>query len=165
MGEIYVKFVGICVHVTLQPMEVPHRVVLLEHRGGPIEGLDVKEHTPLLFLPPPREVALDCLELWHRVVDNTYALRGVQMSVVNAIGDLAYDQSYWKALPHLTKRDTVIQPNYQVIHEGKKPAAGYFDITAGRFTACKATDDDAIGTTVRIETDGDPVVNFRDRKS
>ena len=159
MSQITIRFIGICVHVTIQPLEVPHRVLFLSHDGSPIEGHDVKAHTPLLFLPEPREIKVPCVGPPNET-KTRYPLQRVRMLVLNAIGNLEPEPSYLSGLPRLSRPGATLPPNLPVIQDGQPPAAAYFDLTAGRLSACIATNGGAIGTTVDIETDGDPVVRF-----
>ncbi|HWS71133.1 MAG TPA: hypothetical protein VN605_03420, partial [Thermoanaerobaculia bacterium] len=120
MGNLTVRFIGICVHVRLQPLPVRHRVVLLAHHGGDIAGQPVDPHTPRMFLPLPRRIALDCVSVAGGTGD-VYALSGVRIRVANPRGELTYHATYSDALPHLTRPGNVLQTNLPVVQEGAPP--------------------------------------------
>lgn len=143
MPHIGVRFIGLCTHVTVTPFIVPHRAVLLSHEGGDIDGHHVNAHSPKLYVSGTADVVLE--------------LRG-RVWVENAVtGAVVYDDPiYHAALPRLSKTGDEFTLDADVVENGKKPAAAYFDITSGFVSVCNATADGAIAVTARIDTTHEP---------
>lgn len=145
MSHITIRFIGLAMH--LSQAEVPklgpkHRVILLGFDGGDLHERHVNSHHPRMIFPDKTKVPLGRVRL--RVLNPKPA------------GFREHD-SFRERVPHLD-RSHDLTPKDSVFYEGDPPVAAYFDTDHGQLHACLATEAGAIGTSLKIETEGEPIL-------
>jgi hypothetical protein len=70
-------------------------------------------------------------------------------------------ESFLERVPHLTPPGIRLSPRREVMLHHEPPAAAYFDADFGTLSACLATKEGAVGTTLTVETEGDPILEVR----
>jgi len=165
MGNLVIKFVGICVHVNqtnFPELPSPHRVIFLANAKPLIDPrqphLAATPHAPKLFLMVPAMIALDCVA--SNGAGDTFELHRVTLSVPNAKPPFVLDPTL-ESVPHL--RDLGAgEADRGVILDGREPVAAYFDVEAGTLSACvNGGRDGAVITTLRMETSGAPKLRVK----
>jgi|GEM_PF-1835059 len=159
MSHVIIRFIGLCIHIrrddfpALRPL---HRVVFLSHDGQDIRDLTIDPHRPMLFTPKPVD-PIACVV--QTIGKESLMLNRVTLRVLNPRSTGLYRHvSYLDRLPHLTPPDQRLDPKDDVLLNGLPPASAYFDVDDGELHACNATDDGAVGTWLKVETDGDPII-------
>src|SRR6185436_2646440 len=145
MSHITIRFIGLAMHIS--QTEVPklgpkHRVILLGFDGGDLHERHVNSHHPRMIFPDKTKVSLG----------------RVRLRVLNPKPDgFREHDSFRERVPHLD-RSHDLTPKDSVFYEGDPPVAAYFDTDHGQLHACRATKDGAIGTSLKIETEGEPIL-------
>lgn len=159
MSHIIIRFIGLCIHIDddhFPNLGAKHRVVFLSHDDRPIQGNTINPHQPVIVTPKPVE-PIACVTA--TTGDEILQLNRVKLRVKNPRGGgFHVHDSYRNRIPHLTHRDQSLQPKEDVLLSGTPPAAAYFDTNDGELHACMATKDGAVGTWLKVETDGDPIL-------
>ena len=165
MGNLVVKFIGICVHVNqthFPELPTPHRVIFLANSEPLIDphqpGKVATPHAPKLFLMLPATIDLACVS--SNGASDTFDLNRVTLSVLNAKPPFVADPTL-DSVPHL--RDLGAgEADRGVIHDGREPVAAYFEVEAGTLSACvNGGKDGAVITTLRMETSGPPKLRVK----
>lgn len=160
MGQVIVKFVGLCIHVQKQDfpaLPAEHRVILLsDPRREEVDGIPVKPHIPLLYFREPPTIKVPCVEAQGNMA---FRLNGVHLRIKNGTGDFVQHETFGR-VPHLLRPDDPRDPNEHVILNGGAPAVAYFDTDHGVLAACY-TPKGAVGTSLTIDTgDEDPMLEL-----
>ena len=132
MGEVTIRFKGICTHFRNSTTELPvqHRVVLLNASGFTvINSLRIPPHHASLVIEG-------------NMLSRTFPLQGVSLRIDAARSKVKYDSFYDKIIPSLKKEmdqvETLSPPDPTLVN-GKTPwptIAAYFDVDSGEFSAC-----------------------------
>ena len=160
MGQVTIKFVGLCVHVdkeTFPDLPAEHRVILLsDPRREDVDGVPVKPHIPLLYFREPPTIEVPCVEAQGQTA---FRLNGVRLRITNGKGEFVPHETFGR-VPHLLRKDDKRDPNEHVILHGGAPAVAYFDIRHGTLAACSSPKG-AVGTSLTIDTgDEDPILEL-----
>ena len=151
-----VRFHGICTHFRDVIAGVPHRTVFPDatpwRRGRvnighqPERDYTILPHFTVICTP---EGSINVPPLIHsgRIV------RGVRLQIVNATGELTYDDSF-EDIPALTDYVPHYRPSTEVVHGGR--AMCYFDVFSGRVTTEVIKNERH--TVITMPTNGTPVL-------
>jgi hypothetical protein len=154
MSHIIIRFIGLCTHigqVNFPDLQPKHRMILLGFDGNELRGKPVHPHLPQLIKEDKQAVPL----------------QRVRLSIANAkpTGFVRH-ASFLAAVPHLDHSEK-LEPKDGVLYAGDPPVQAYFDVDDGELHACIASANSpkppiraspAIGTWLRVETEGDPIL-------
>jgi len=148
MSYIIIRFIGLAIHIgksEFPTLDEKHRVVLLGYDGGTLHGKTIQPHHPVMLLPDGSEL----INPLHRV----------KLRVANA-KQTGFDKrpSFLERVAHLDASRVTLIPKEDVMCNGAPPVEAYFDADNGQLHACKAASQGAIGTWLKIDTDGDPIL-------
>jgi hypothetical protein len=153
MGQVVIKFVGLCIHVhqkDFPALPAKHRVILLsDPRRESIAGKTVLPHVPILYFTDPPKIEVPCLEA---TSDKSFRLNGVRLRITNGKREFTQHETYKRSVPHLTPPHQHLEAKEDVIVFGAAPAVAYFDSDHGILSACIATPKGAVGTSLTIDT-------------
>ena len=148
MSHIIIRFIGLCTHIgkdNFPNLGPKHRMILLGFDGNQLRAKDVNPHQPQLIEKGKEPVQL----------------QRVSLSVANAKPTgFSRHATFVGAVPHLD-HDAKLTPKDGVLYSGDSPVQAYFDVNDGELHACIASSKgptQAIGTWLKVETDGDPIL-------
>jgi len=149
VSHIIIRFIGLCTHigqVNLPKLQPRHRMILLGFEGSELRGKTVSPHQPQLIKEDKEAIAL----------------QRVRLSIANPkrTGFVRH-ATFVAAVPHLDHSEE-LEPKDGVLYSGNPPVQAYFDVDDGELHACitstKGVTPPAIGTWLKVETEGDPIV-------
>ena len=184
MGQITVKFSGICTHIrdaifddAVSPATMPpHRVVLVHGESGAYfeaQQQSVPPHMPLLRIDPRSLLQpLPYIPGLQLQIPGAWLLQGVRLRVANAVSDqpLRYDSTWDEIMPSLTFYAGMSNPPLTLDAEvvTGEIAACYFDVDCGDFTTKYIDANDyAAKAVLTVQTDGPPqleITRFFDQR-
>jgi len=145
MSHITIRFIGLCIHlgkVNLPDLVPNHRVILLGFGGGDLWDKTVNAHWPRMLHGDEEPVPL----------------RRVRLSVANPKrAGFSRHPTFIAAVPHLDDKRKLM-PKDGVLYAGNLPVQAYFDAEDGELHACRVNKGPAIGTWLKVETEGDPII-------
>jgi len=149
MSHIIIRFIGLCTHigqVNFPDLQPKHRMILLGFGGDALRGKPVNAHQPQLVKEDKQ----------------AFLLQRMRLRIANAkpTGFVRHD-SFLAAVPHLDHSEK-LTPKDGVLYAGDLPVQAYFDVDDGELHACIASANrtkPAIGTWLKVETEGDPILH------
>jgi hypothetical protein len=156
MGEITVRFVGICVHlVNASKTLPPHRVVAMSNTGD-VNGKSISPHQPSIAIVPGTG----------RITSGAFPpLNKVRISIGPIDGSPQYEWSTWRSMPSLSALSgrTPLQLNNAVVEQGQGLASVFFDAGSGTFSAARVAtgepaDDQPVAAILKVNTEEDEPV-------